>query len=228
MKCHWLEAESSSHKVGGSQVEMIEEKEDAMKRGKAKLAVIGMKSIGTRFNVLMIIQIPLQQSTPTSSSSSSDDCASSPCYWPSSPAYCTSSPCYWPSSPAYSTTLPCHSPKSPLYSPALPSYQAASPAYSPTWPSYSSICDEGDNETKEEDDAYCNPRLKKRKIGTSSAARVSKGSFHDSWNGLSVKELKRHQNEHITATIVMYYTCSGGAPSTADVKSAIDDLEGLY
>jgi len=38
----------------------------------------------------------------------------------------------------------------------------------------------------------------------------------------------RHPNEHVTATIVMYYTCSGGVPTAEDVKRAIDDLEELY
>ena len=69
-----------------------------------------------------------------------------------------------------------------------------------------------------------------RHIAASSAARVSKGSTLDdnSWTGLSVKDPVRHPSGHITATIVMYYTCSGGVSSEADVKAAIDDLEELY
>jgi len=69
------------------------------------------------------------------------------------------------------------------------------------------------------------------KLGRSSAARVSRGSAADggaTWKGLTVKNPKRHSGEHITVTIVMYYTCSGGVPTEHDVKSAIDDLEGLY
>merc|ERR1711976_842836 len=58
---YWLEAERASHKVGGQQVESKEEKEDAIKRGKATSSVIGIKAMGTRFNVLMTIQIPLEQ-----------------------------------------------------------------------------------------------------------------------------------------------------------------------
>merc|ERR1712165_412152 len=58
---HWLEAESSNHKVGGSQVETKQEKKDAIQRGKATSSVIGVKGIGTRFNVLMTIQVPLKQ-----------------------------------------------------------------------------------------------------------------------------------------------------------------------
>eukprot|EP00316_Scyphosphaera_apsteinii_P001522 CAMPEP_0119333334 /NCGR_PEP_ID=MMETSP1333-20130426/84964_1 /TAXON_ID=418940 /ORGANISM="Scyphosphaera apsteinii, Strain RCC1455" /LENGTH=313 /DNA_ID=CAMNT_0007343383 /DNA_START=1 /DNA_END=938 /DNA_ORIENTATION=+ len=58
---HWLEAERSAHKVGGAQTETAEEKADAVARGKATAAVIGPECIGTRFNVLMTIQVPLQQ-----------------------------------------------------------------------------------------------------------------------------------------------------------------------
>merc|ERR1711988_1229637 len=58
---YWLEAERSKHKVGGEQKETKEERDDAIKRGKATSSVIGIKAMGTRFNVLMTIQIPLEQ-----------------------------------------------------------------------------------------------------------------------------------------------------------------------
>jgi len=58
---YWLEAERSSHKVGGSQRESDEERKDALDRGKATASVIGTRAMGTRFNVLMTIQVPLQQ-----------------------------------------------------------------------------------------------------------------------------------------------------------------------
>lgn len=58
---YWLEAERSDHAVGGPQVEKTEERTDAFKRGKATASVIGTKSMGTRFNVLMTVQVPLEQ-----------------------------------------------------------------------------------------------------------------------------------------------------------------------
>merc|ERR1711998_580316 len=58
---YWLEAERSKHKVGGEQKETKEERDDAIASGKATSSVIGIKSMGTRFNVLMTIQIPLEQ-----------------------------------------------------------------------------------------------------------------------------------------------------------------------
>ena len=163
---HWLEAESTSHKVGGSQVETAEEKEDAMNRGKATSAVIGTRAIGTRFNVLMTIQVPLQQKQKVSRLDES-----------------------------------CEEEVMMFGSCLLMAKGSTNMASNP---------------------------LIKRRGAKSSAARVSKGSLYDSWTGLSVKNPERHPNEHITATIVMYYTCSGGVPSETDVKSAIDDLEELY
>merc|ERR1712110_25025 len=61
IKRYWLEAERSKHKVGGEQKETKEEKEDAIKRGKAVTNFIGIEAMGSRFNVLLTVQIPLQQ-----------------------------------------------------------------------------------------------------------------------------------------------------------------------
>lgn len=58
---HWLEAERSDHGVGGAQHETAEERDDALDRGKATSSVIGTRAMGTRFNVLMTVQIPLTQ-----------------------------------------------------------------------------------------------------------------------------------------------------------------------
>merc|ERR1719271_1896436 len=58
---YWFEAERTKHSVGGPQIETKEEKEAALARGKAVSAVIGTRAFGTRFNVLMTIQVPLEQ-----------------------------------------------------------------------------------------------------------------------------------------------------------------------
>lgn len=58
---YWLETESSRHRVGGPQNESTAEREDALRRGKATSEVIGIHAMGTRFNVLMTIQVPLKQ-----------------------------------------------------------------------------------------------------------------------------------------------------------------------
>ena len=64
---YWLEAERSDHKVGGAQVETAAEAADAAARGKATATRIGTRSMGTRFNVQMLIQVPLKQSKPVPS-----------------------------------------------------------------------------------------------------------------------------------------------------------------
>lgn len=58
---HWLEAERSKHKVGGQQVETEEEKQEAKARGKATAERLGPKALGTRFNALLTVQVPLEQ-----------------------------------------------------------------------------------------------------------------------------------------------------------------------
>merc|ERR1719181_1193268 len=66
------------------------------------------------------------------------------------------------------------------------------------------------------------------KKGTANAARVSRGSLHDTWQGLGVKAPKRDGSQHVTVTVVIYNTVAGGVPGVEDVKAAIDDMEALY
>jgi len=58
---HWLEAERTRHGVGGEQKETAAERADAVARGKATASFLGPEAMGTRFNVLMTMQIPLRQ-----------------------------------------------------------------------------------------------------------------------------------------------------------------------
>jgi len=67
-----------------------------------------------------------------------------------------------------------------------------------------------------------------QEVGVARAARVSRGSEHDIWSGLSVQKPMRYPSEHVTVTVVLYYTVAGGVPSQKDVVAAIDDLEALY
>ncbi|HIB85226.1 MAG TPA: hypothetical protein EYO59_11710, partial [Chromatiaceae bacterium] len=62
---HWIEAESTEHKVGGAQLETTEEHNYATSRGKAGSSVIGTRGMGTRFNTLMTIQVPIVKQTNT-------------------------------------------------------------------------------------------------------------------------------------------------------------------
>merc|ERR1719238_2463412 len=74
-------------------------------------------------------------------------------------------------------------------------------------------------------------------VGEANAARVSVGSRVAKDAGshkLRVTEadsqqtLARHPSEHVTITVIFYYTVKGGVPSKEDVVRAIDDLESMY
>jgi len=69
---------------------------------------------------------------------------------------------------------------------------------------------------------------KRAKLGASNAARVSRGSYVDTWGGLPVGAPQRDKTQHLTVTVVIYNTVAGGVPSAADVKAAVDDMENLY
>merc|ERR1739842_92997 len=72
------------------------------------------------------------------------------------------------------------------------------------------------------------PSNNKPKEGIANAARVSKGTEVDTWEGLSIKEPVRNEHEHLTISVVIYFTVVGGVPSQKDVLAAIDDMEMLY
>jgi hypothetical protein len=55
-----MRIDASEHGVGGPQIETKEEREKALREGKAVSNVIGTRALGTRFNVLMVVQVPLQ------------------------------------------------------------------------------------------------------------------------------------------------------------------------
>ena len=178
---YWLEAEESKHKVGGEQRETEEERAEAQARGKATSSVIGIRAMGQRFNVLMTIQVPLQQTRSIRS-----PLAWSP--WCSAPMSSFS--------PEATTPLKKTSGKSStifhLFSGKPPSAKKAATMYS----AYAA----------EKSRQSCRRKLS---IGTtvtgeSTAARVSRGSEYDRWPGLSVKSPKRNASEHITVTVVLY------------------------
>ena len=177
---YWLEAEESKHKVGGEQRETQEERAEAQARGKATSSVIGIRAMGQRFNVLMTIQVPLQQTRSIRS-----PLAWSP--WCSAPmddmAFSAGAAAPLKTTSGKSSTI-FH-----LFSGKRQSAKKAATMYS----AYAA-------------EKSCRRKLS---IGTtvtseSTAARVSRGSEYDRWPGLSVKSPKRNASEHITVTVVLY------------------------
>jgi len=173
---YWLEAEHSDHAVGGPQIESIKEATLAAERGKATASVIGIKEMGTRFNSLMTIQIPLEQ-------------------------------------------MP--KPDSRLVYGYCDSHMS--------------------QEATEESPSFCSVSLHQRftaatgkcsnrsRNGSANAARVSRGTeVYGTWKGIKIKKPERDQTQHVTVTIVFYYTVMGGVPSPEDVSAAINDMENMY
>eukprot|EP00743_Colponemidia_sp_Colp-15_P023139 GILK01032012.1.p1 GENE.GILK01032012.1~~GILK01032012.1.p1 ORF type:complete len:140 (-),score=17.08 GILK01032012.1:10-399(-) len=72
------------------------------------------------------------------------------------------------------------------------------------------------------------PPKPKPALGTSNAARVSRGSEEDTWAGINNKEPSRDPSQHGTITVTLYYTVAGGIPSPADVEACVADLDALY
>lgn len=64
--------------------------------------------------------------------------------------------------------------------------------------------------------------------GKSNAARISLGSEHDTWFGLTKKDVERDNSQHGTITVTAYYTVAGGIPTEEDIVASIEDLNGLY
>jgi huntingtin len=207
-KRYWLEAEASDHKVGGEQRETKEEREDALARGKATSSVIGLQSMGTRFNTLMTIQIPLQQKPQ-------ENMPPAPC----SAAFGGFGGGGFAGG-GFGGGIPTFS-------------MCAAPALGAAYAPGPQGGNFGGPKVKSKARGRGAPRrmVAAAPTGKSSAARVSRGSAVDEtvpYEGLKVKDAKRHENEGITVTIVFYYVCAGGVPSESDVVSAINDLENMY
>ncbi|CAJ1346573.1 unnamed protein product [Effrenium voratum] len=185
---YWLEAEESRHHVGGEQRETAEERAVALARGKATSSVIGTRAMGQRFNVLMTIQVPLQQSRQPQKRLGGKGLGRGKGGFGVGGGMDSLDALF-----------------------GMVKFKAAAPAQD-------FRLSRGERES-------FRPR---RKLGHSSAARVSRGSEHDTWSGLTAKSAKRNPSEHVTVTVVIYNAVKGGVPSAGDVMAAIDDLESLY
>lgn len=213
---YWFEAERTAHKVGGAQKETAEEKADALFRGKAMSAVIGTRAMGTRFNVLMTIQVPLEQKPK-----------------PASRGYGFGAPMSAMTNFASATAYDDCDDACDDYSDGEMGFygvdddddemclapMAMAKSASPDTQSKKSM-------QKSRNRSAAAPKAIKR--GTANAARVSRGSLHDKWPGLSMTTPKRDATQHVTVTVVIYNTVAGGVPGAEDVRAAIDDMEELY
>jgi len=204
---YWLEAERSQHKVGGPQVETEEERTAAAARGKATSSVIGVRAMGTRFNVLMNIQVPLEQAPRPKRSMAK----------------------YGGLFSGFS--LGAKKSKGMALDLDMDECEDEVVACSASMEDYSDEDDDLSPVFSLGATSRCRSMRRSSpapKVGSACAARVSRGSEFDTWKGLTAKTPKRNPSEHVTCTVVIYNAVSGGVPSEADVIAAIDDLEQLY
>ena len=197
---YWFEAERSKHKVGGAQTESQEEALEAAKRGKATAAVIGTRAMGTRFNVLLTVQVPLQQKSRPGRSSLlefEDGSLLEDCCFSEDESGCEDDDLDEESCFMDSMVAPGAPPPPPGGPPPQPSTARR----------------------------RCEAPVRR---GTANAARVSRGTMVDRWGGLQVRTPTRDASQHVTVTAVIYNTVAGGVPSAEDVAAAIDDMEQLY
>lgn len=238
--------------------------------------MIGVKGLGTRFNVLMTVQVPLKQQEPQPCDYEPQPCDYDP--WEPNPGHGLGMPgggwdSRWfllggdcPMSAAAMEFEEVH--LSPPSSGDLSALGCASDCgandggakaavafeYAKAAVAFEcAVVDEHHEAAfgcamvdEHEEEALCVPqgvqpfafecptRLPERspparpKVGQACAARVSRGSEVDVWPGLTVREPRRHEAEHVTCTVVIYNAVAGGVPSEEDVVRAVEDLERLY
>jgi len=197
---HWLKAVVSDQKVGQEQVETKESTEKALQQGHAVAQRIGVKHMGNRFNVVMLVQIPLKQVQQSRGFGG----------YGGNVAIGNTAGCFgFGASPYKSVAFgSSKSNESFLFDESM---SFGSPA----------TCSFGSARGKSKGPP---PRT-----GTSVASRVSMGKMEEKeWKGLTCKNFTRHPSQHLTATITMYYLVEGGVPSVADVEAAIADINKLY
>lgn len=227
---YWLEAERSSHSVGTAQKETEAEAAAAAARGKSTAIHIGTDAMGTRFNVQMLIQIPLKQKPK-----------------PLAHAH--------PYSFLSKGATMCVPQSATFGGPKVSATPVAGVA-----PGAAALLLSADaedwSEDEDEDEAECEEACfglsdscgfvkesfslqgatrslslsssAMSKKGVSNAARISRGSEVDVWPGLTKRDPERDPAQHITVTVTMYYTVAGGVPSEHDALKAVADLDSLY
>ena len=235
---YWFEAERSTKKVGGAQLETKEEAQAAAQRGKATASVIGTRSMGTRFNVLMTIQVPLKQKPQPK---------------PRGMTYGMGGGMgmlLGGMGGGMKKSMPMQKMM------MMPMSASAPMMGGGAEDAFMSAFMDSDDDLMEgaEEEAGCmfaspvasamsappppmmamkrsrgSSMTFKPKVGTANAARVSRGSMVDKLNKtVKIAKPTRDPSQHVTVTVVIYNTVAGGVPSMEDVKAAVDDMEQLY
>jgi hypothetical protein len=200
---HWLEAEVTDYKVGSEQIETDEQVAKNMERGKASSSVIGIKSMGQRFNALLTVQIPLKQKEVTRTRGGGDLKSK---YKGGVQLFGGGGGDLYQSDSYGDDGYSDHT----VFEKSLKLQSSAS---------Y--------NQTRSFDTGLDLP--KSGRHGLSSAGRLSRGSVASgSAKEVDVLKMTRSPTEHITITIMLYHVVKGGIPSKEDVIAAVTELDKLY
>ncbi len=235
---YWLEAEPSSHRVGCEQAESKEELADALARGKAVSQVIGIKAMGKRFNVLMTIQVPLQQTNRKRKV-----LASTAKPVPMSSSFTDGCQIFVKMINGKTIVVKV------MASYTIHDFQKRIAAQEGVPASQQRLIFEGHplsagvtyniepGSTVHLILRLCGggkpsimPAMKtfKNKEGVSRAARVSVGDYSKNYRRMLIKTPKRNHSEHVTVTCVLYHTVAGGVPTKEDCIAAVNDMNRLY
>jgi hypothetical protein len=212
---YWLKAVTSDYKVGAAQKETEASAKLAAEQNQAVAQHIGLSHMGTRFNVVMLVQIPLKKVEETRGGYSySGGYGSSFGYGVDFGSFGS-----FGSNEGFDgiSAQPC----------AYKSMKFGSSSIGESLQTSSGNIGIGSMAGSR--GVYLSKGRSPPRAGTASAARVSLGTMEEKkWSGLSSKNFKRNPDQHITVTVTMYYTVKGGVPSEADVEAAISDLEKCY
>lgn len=213
----WLEAEETTYKVGAEQIETDEQVQENMKRGKASSGVIGIKSMGQRFNALLTVQIPLKQKERTRRMAY---------YGGSNDLFGGGCDCDYEEEkdmPVHAYTQSKGFPGATNFFESKTTEYSRSSTQAP--PSGMSVQAFGVN------NVLSSSRGGATRGGgaVSSAARVSKGTVASEYaTEVDTTRIKRSETEHITITVILYHVVKGGIPTREDVISAVTELDQLY
>jgi len=204
-----MKAEASRHKVGTEQKDTTEEREDALARGSATSESFGIKAMGERFNALMTIQVPLLQKV----------LQNEPADTPMLLAASASDP---------DSGLERNGQKKPRKRARIPRIVPATDLM------FQSLVSHRTQFARRPSNSIAVIRPPPRphtppKVGTASAARLSRGDFVENVNPLTLDgDAVRHPDEHVTVTVVLYHAVKDGVPSAEDALAAVDELERMY
>lgn len=196
----YLEAAATRHGVTMGQTETAEERAEALRQGKAASTVIGTRAMGTGFNRLMTVQIPMKQQRTFGTNNLFG--GPSPTAWaPTFPFSTTTSNCF--SGGPTPAAGPCSGAPAPMAFGNAPG-----------------ACFGGFT------NSLCQARAQS---DSAHAARVSTGSDAGPMDRLRMERFERDEGCSVTITVQFYFLVrEGHSIDESDIRRAVDICEEAY